>query len=135
LKKGGANAHTINQTTTFRRFQMKTQQILAALLLVAGGAAMAQTPAPVAPSTPRVDQRQENQQQRIDKGVASGQLTPREAARMDRQQGRVASSEALAKSDGVVTKKERARLAHQQNKTSRHIRHQKHDRQHVAPAT
>ena len=116
------------------KIQMKTQHILAALLLAVGSAAMAQAPAPVAPSTPRVDQRQENQQKRIDQGVASGQLTPREAARMDRQQDRVAASEAQAKSDGVVTKKERARLARQQNKTSRHIRHQKHDRQHVAPA-
>jgi hypothetical protein len=109
---------------------MKTpHMIVAALLVAVSGAAMAQ-----APATPRVDQRQENQQKRIDQGVASGQLTPREAARMDRQQDRVANSEAQAKSDGVVTKKERARLAHQQNKTSRHIRHQKHDRQSVAPA-
>lgn len=113
---------------------MTTHTIIAAIMLAASSAAMAQAPAPGAPVTPRVDQRQENQQQRIDQGVASGQLTPREAARMDRQQGRVAASEAQAKSDGVVTKKERARLAHQQNKTSRHIRHQKHDRQSVAPA-
>jgi hypothetical protein len=113
---------------------MNMQTTLAALMIAVSGAAMAQAPAPTAPVMPRVDQRQENQQKRIDQGVASGQLTPREAARMERQQGRVAGSEAQAKADGVVTKKERARLAHQQNKTSRHIRHQKHDRQVVAPA-
>jgi hypothetical protein len=37
-----------------------------------------------------------------------------------------------AKADGKVTKKERARLTHAQNKSSRHIARQKHDRQ-VAP--
>ena len=34
-----------------------------------------------------------------------------------------------AKGDGVVTNKERARLRHAQDRTSRHIARQKHDRQ------
>jgi hypothetical protein len=40
-------------------------------------------------STPRIDQRQENQQQRIDKGVSSGTLNERESARMQKGQDRV----------------------------------------------
>ena len=39
-----------------------------------------------ATATPRVDQREANQQARIDAGVASGQLTAREANRLDKQQ-------------------------------------------------
>jgi hypothetical protein len=45
-------------------------------------------------STPRIDQRQENQAKRIDQGVKSGELTPKEAARLkkgqeDRQSRRI----------------------------------------------
>ncbi|MDE2415451.1 MAG: hypothetical protein KGM60_11885 [Comamonadaceae bacterium] len=80
---------------------------------------------------PRVDQRQVNQEQRIDQGVASGQLTPREATRLDRQQDRVATAEANAQADGKVTKRERARLHAMQDRDSRNIYRQKHDRQRV----
>jgi hypothetical protein len=37
--------------------------------------------------------------------------------------------------DGVVTKKERTKLAHAQDKQSRKIHRQKHDKQKQAPAT
>lgn len=37
--------------------------------------------------TPRIDQRQVDQDQRIDRGVASGQVNEWEAIRMNRQQG------------------------------------------------
>jgi hypothetical protein len=40
-----------------------------------------------------------------------------------------------AKSDGVVTKKERTQLARAQDKQSRKIHRQKHDKQKQAPAT
>ena len=79
--------------------------------------------------TPRIDQRQANQEKRIDQGVASGQLNEREATRLNNQQEHVNKMEDKAKSDGVVTKKERARISHAQDRTSRHIARQKHDRQ------
>ena len=78
------------------------------------------------PSTPRVDQREANQQARIDQGVASGSLTARETNRLDKQQARVASAEAGAKADGKVTAKERGRLHRMQDRASRNIHHQKH---------
>ena len=79
--------------------------------------------------TPRIDQRQANQERRIDQGIASGQLNEREATRLNNQQEHINSMEDKAKSDGVVTKKERARIRHAQDGTSRHIARQKHDRQ------
>ncbi len=81
-------------------------------------------------NTPRVDQRQANQEARIDQGVQSGALTQREAARMERGQDHVQNLEDKAKADGVVTKQERARLHHAQDVQSRRIYAQKHDRQH-----
>ena len=80
-------------------------------------------------ATPRVDQREANQQARIDAGVASGQLTARETNRLDKQQTHIAKVEAKDKADGTVTKAERAQLHRMQNRASRDIYVQKHDRQ------
>ena len=92
---------------------------LAAPALAADGAA----------STPRVDKRQARQEQRIQQGVASGELNQREAARLERRQDRIEKAEDNAKADGTVTAKERAKLDHMQDKSSRRIAKQKHDRQ------
>jgi len=103
---------------------MKMTKTLAALCIILPLAALAQT------GTPRVDQRQANQEARIQQGVNSGSLTQREANHLQRGQLRVDNMEARANSDGVVTRQERARLQHAQNEQSRNINQQKHDRQH-----
>jgi len=103
---------------------MKSISILTLAVLAAFALpAMAQT------ATPRLDQRQANQQQRIDQGVASGQLTGKEATRLEKGQARVQTMEDKAKADGKVTPKERARLQKAENVQSRHIAKEKHDRQ------
>lgn len=81
------------------------------------------------PATPGVDQRQANQERRIQQGVRSGQLTEREAARLERGQDRVEKMEDRAKADGTVTAKERARLHRAQDRQSAAIYKEKHDRQ------
>jgi opacity protein-like surface antigen len=79
--------------------------------------------------TPVIDQRQANQEKRIDQGIASGQLNEREANRLNKQQEHINKIEDKAKADGVVTKGERARIDHAQDRASRHIAREKHDRQ------
>jgi len=98
-------------------------------LLVAAFAAVVALPVFAQANTPGIDQRQANQERRIDQGIASGQLTPREAARLERGQDRVDAMENRAKSDGVVTARERARIHKAQDVESRRIYRQKHDRQ------
>lgn len=80
--------------------------------------------------TPRMDQRQLNQDRRIEQGLESGELTRREAARLEHQQMRIEHQEAAAKADGIVTRGERARLTHQQNKASRNIARKNHNLRH-----
>jgi hypothetical protein len=80
-------------------------------------------------ATPRVDQREANEQTRIDRGVASGQLTARETNRLDKQQARIATVEAKDKADGTVTKAERQQLHRMQNHASKNVHYQKHDAQ------
>lgn len=101
---------------------------LIALLTLAGASAFAQTPAPTpGTNTPRVDQREANQQNRIANGAANGSLTPRETQRLETQQARVDNAEAKAKADGTVTAKERRRLHAMQDGASRDIRRKKHN--------
>ena len=108
---------------------LNSKLLVAATLAVASIGALAQA---TVPATPRVDQREANQQRRIDQGVASGALTARETNRLDKQQARVAGAESKAKADGFVTARERRHLHRQQDRAGRNIRHQKHDAQ--APA-
>jgi uncharacterized membrane protein YebE (DUF533 family) len=102
---------------------MKIQLVAAAIATVIAVPVFAQA------NTPVIDQRQANQERRIDQGVASGELNARETARLDRGQQRVENMETRAKSDGVVTRGERAKIQHTQNVQSKRIYRQKHDRQ------
>ena len=81
------------------------------------------------PATPNIDKRQANQERRIQQGVKSGELMPREAAKLEKGQAKVRRMEAKAKSDGVVTAQERKRITQEQNKQSRRIAREKHDQQ------
>ena len=99
------------------------------LFAAAAALALAVPAAASAQSTPRADQRQVNQEKRIDQGVKSGALNDAEARRLESGQARVDGIEDRAKADGVVTKKERARIHKAQNVESKRIYRQKHDRQ------
>ena len=100
---------------------MKTIVLAAAIVIGSTAFAVAQT------ATPGIDARQANQQNRIGQGVASGQLTPREAVNLERGQARVQRMENRAKSDGVVTAGERARINQAQNVQSQKIYNKKHN--------
>ena len=93
-----------------------------AFVLGLGLSAMAQ-------KTPVVDNREKRQQKRIKQGVKSGELTRKEAVKLEAGQAKTHAMEAKAKSDGKVTVKERAKLQRRENKTSRRIYKQKHDNQ------
>lgn len=108
-----------------------SKRILALMTLAAASlSTLAQGAAPAAAaSTPRIDQRQANQERRIDQGVASGQLTRRETRRLEAQQGRIDRAEDRARADGKVTAQERAHITQMQNRASANIAGQKHDAQ------
>lgn len=80
-------------------------------------------------STPRIDQREANQSNRITNGVNSGQLNARETNRLNARETRLSNAEARAKADGTVTGVERRHLKRMENRDSRAIYRQKHDAQ------
>ena len=67
-------------------------------------------------------------------GAKSGQLTPKETAKLERGQAKVEKMKEKAEADGKVTAKERKKLAKAQNKQSKKIYKEKHDKQAAAPA-
>jgi len=78
---------------------------------------------------PGIDARQDDQHKRIERGVASGQLTPLEARRLKIQQDRIETAESAAKADGIVTEEERIRLSLLQYKAKHAIsRKERNDR-------
>lgn len=103
---------------------MKPTTTLFALALLTAFTAVAASAHPV---TPRVDRREVRQHARIEQGVRSGELTPREAAHLQAGQRHVQRMERRAKSDGVVTPGERVQLNRAQNRQSRHIARLKHN--------
>jgi len=121
-------AHGLSFPSTAKENFMKLASLAAIVAAVA-------LPAAAQVNTPRVDQREANQQARIQQGVQSGQLTPKETANLERGQAHVDKMEAKAKADGVVTAKERAKLAKAQTKQSRKIARKKHNKRTTAPAT
>jgi hypothetical protein len=94
---------------------------LAILLVLSCSTIFAQT------KIPKVRKRQINQQERIIQGRKSGELTKGETIRLEKQQKKIQKDKIKAKSDGVVTPKERAKLNAEQNRASRTIYRKKHN--------
>ncbi|HSB09488.1 MAG TPA: hypothetical protein VLM38_08225 [Blastocatellia bacterium] len=81
----------------------------------------------------RINRRQYQEQRRIGQGIRSGELTRREAARLEAGLARIRIHERFARRDGDITPRERARLNHELNRESRAIYRQKHDGQDRIP--
>lgn len=81
-------------------------------------------------STQRIEQRQANQERRIDEGVRSGMITPFEAERLERGQDRIRQMERDALANGRFTPLERAEIEREQDRQSRRIAELTRDRDH-----
>ena len=98
---------------------------LVALILPAA----AQTSNPPAHPPATINQRKENQQDRIANGVASGQLTAGEAANLEKKESNLNKEEKLMRSEdhGKLTGADRKVLNQQQNQLSNQIYKDKHN--------
>ncbi|MBI1763850.1 MAG: hypothetical protein HYR56_20695 [Acidobacteria bacterium] len=90
--------------------------------------AAAQTPTPTpGKKTPVATARQGNQQKRIGRGVASGELKAGEARKLEKEQQEIQQEKKEARADGTVTGEERKDIQKDQNKASRHVYRAKHN--------
>lgn len=96
----------------------RTTMILTAALLVAPAAFAA-----------RVDRRQVYQQKRIAEGIENGSLTPKETAKLEKQEAKLQYEKRDMREDngGKLTPKEKVTLNNQQNRLSREIYRKKHN--------
>jgi hypothetical protein len=116
----------------------KSLLVLAVGGLMLAGSASAQTtttsgagPGVVDPGHPRVNevnQREENQQQRIANGVSSGKLNSQQTANLENRETAVQNREQrdMAKNNGHLTKAEQRGINRQQNRISKSIAKDKH---------
>jgi hypothetical protein len=117
----------------------KSLLLLAVGGLMIAGSASAQTsttsgagPGVVDPGHPRVNEvngREENQQQRIAHGAASGKLNAQQTANLEKREASVQNREQrdMAKNGGHLTKAEQRGINRQQNRISRSIAKDKHE--------
>ncbi len=75
-----------------------------------------------------VKNREENQQDRVAQGVKSGQLTAGETARLEKGEAKIENNRQKALADGTMTRKEKRKLNHEENKESKKIYRAKHNR-------
>lgn len=85
-------------------------------------------------NTPNLDQRQINQEKRIEKGIQSGQLTGKEAENLGNRQDKLEAAKQQAKADGVVSKQERRALHRKADRNSRKIYQKKHNQKTATPS-
>lgn len=106
----------------------KTAGLLIAAVFILGVSA-------VAMAGPRgINNREYREQQRINEGIRSGELTRREAARLEAGLARIRTDERFARmTGGGISPRERARLEREMNRESRAIYRQKHDGQDRLP--
>lgn len=96
--------------------------ILTGTLIGATGLAQAQ----------EIQERKENQQDRIANGVANGSLTPHETANLEHKEAGLNKEirHDRRQNGGNLTNKEKAQVNRQQNKLSRNIYRDKHNAAH-----
>lgn len=81
-----------------------------------------------------INHREYREQQRINQGIRSGELTRREATRLEEGMAKIRTDERFARmSGGGISPRERARLEREMNRESRGIYRQKHDGQDRLP--
>lgn len=118
---------------TTKYLDLKTATKIASLSLIlsitaiATNAAAQTAPVPDHPRVNEVNQRLDNQQNRIDKGEADGQISGKQAARDETHDTNIAKRESSdeAKHGGHLTKAEQRTLNKSENKNSRRIHRQR----------
>ena len=108
---------------------LKTLSLAAAFVLSPIAVYAQATSAPAPETKPTINQRKENQQDRIAQGVKSGQLTAGETSHLEHQEAGINKEERgmRAQDNGHLTKQDRSTLRSQQNQESRRIYRDKHN--------
>lgn len=97
----------------------RTVLVLAIGLLFSAGA--------LAQNAASETQRDTNQQNRVEQGLKSGQLSTKEAGTLERDEQRIDRTQARDMKDGTLTTQEKAQIQREQNRASQQIYQDKHN--------
>ena len=116
------------QPASFRSplFLISIKKSLFSLLAAIGFLAVSY-PSDAQAITPGINARQRNERARIRQGVATGELTRPEAARLKGREADIRQDKRAARADGVVTRDERHDIRKDESQASHAIYRQKHD--------
>ena len=108
---------------------MKMAFMSAAFAILALPVVAQSTSTPATPTGKTIQERKENQQDRIAQGVKSGQLTAGETAHLEKNQARInkETRNDRAANGGKLTTQEKKQINRQQNRQSRKIYRDKHN--------
>jgi hypothetical protein len=118
-----------------KKLKLTLPSLALTVLIGSAGTAMAQSapgvPDPGHPRVNEVQQRIDNQENRVDRGIADGQINGKQAAHDDSKLAREQKSlnQDEAKNGGHITKGEQNNLNKRLNKGSRQIYRQRHNGQ------
>ncbi len=76
-----------------------------------------------------IEQRMDRQQERLDNGADSGQLTPKEEQKIENRHENIEEKRDAARADGRVTKQEAQKIRRAEDRTGKMIRRERHDDQ------
>src|SRR5262245_5222930 len=107
---------------------MSRLRLIPYAVLTAGGM-LAATGAANAQSMYEINQRQDYQQNRIEQGIRSGQITRSEGYRLEQGERAIDQAQRRAMADGHVSAAERARIDRMTDRQGREIYRQSHDSQ------
>jgi hypothetical protein len=100
---------------------MKRHAIVAvAVVLLASGPALAQR---------TIEERMDRQDERLDAGADSGQLTPKEEQKIENRHENIEEKRDAAQADGHVSKREAKKIRRAEDRTGKMIRRERHDDQ------
>ena len=127
----GVVARTLNEcvNTTHRLPHIYIGKIMRKITLAAFIVTSALSASVFAQTVATEVQRDVNQQNRVEEGLKSGQLSTKEAARIEGREAAIQRTEANAMKDGTLSKGEKAHIQRMQNQESRQIYKEKHDAQ------
>jgi hypothetical protein len=76
-----------------------------------------------------IEQRMDRQEERLDNGADSGQLTPKEEQKIENRHENIEDKREAARADGHVTKDEAKKIRRAEDRTGEMIRRERHDDQ------
>ncbi len=101
----------------------KSLRLLFASVVVIGGMATVSFGQTEDNNKPKsINERQQIQRERIRDGAKEGDLNKNELKRLAKDQAQIRQLERKARADGEVSHRERGRIQHELNQSSRHIR-------------